>query len=88
MRPRDLVSALVAALLAGVFSAKAASWEAALGSMPLPPGTRILTRSNCVPLMLDAFQSNDVVKALVFMPGATDEFYMFHRATARLTNAA
>jgi hypothetical protein len=29
-----------------------------------------------------------VVKALVFMPGATDEFYMFRRAQATLTNKA
>jgi hypothetical protein len=37
--------------------------------------------------MLDAFRSNDVVKALVFLPGATDEFYHFRRARAVLTNA-
>jgi hypothetical protein len=36
--------------------------------------------------MLGAFGSNDVVKGLVFMPGATDEFYMFRRARASLTN--
>jgi hypothetical protein len=36
--------------------------------------------------MLPAFQSNAVVKALIFMPGATDEFYFFRRAKARLTN--
>ena len=36
--------------------------------------------------MLRAFQSNQVVKALIFMPGATDEFYMFRRAKAELTN--
>jgi hypothetical protein len=36
--------------------------------------------------MLRAFQSNSLVKALIFMPGATDEFYMFHRARAELTN--
>src|SRR5258708_5671761 len=47
-----------------------------------------LNRTNCVDLMLKAFQSNDVVKALIFMPGATDEFYMFHRAKAQLTNDA
>src|SRR5262249_39955525 len=41
---------------------------------------------NCVETMLSAFRSNDVVKALVFMPGATDELYMFHRANAALTN--
>jgi hypothetical protein len=38
--------------------------------------------------MLRAFQSNDTVKALIFMPGATDEFYMFHRANAKLANAS
>ena len=37
--------------------------------------------------MLDAFQSNAVVKALIFMPGATDELYFFRRAHAKLTNA-
>jgi hypothetical protein len=41
-----------------------------------------------VEVMLKAFQSNDVVKALIFMPGATDEFYMFKRARTRLTNAS
>ena len=34
--------------------------------------------------MLAAFESNSVVKALIFMPGATDEFYMFRRAKALL----
>ena len=37
--------------------------------------------------MLNAFQSNGVVKALIFMPGATDELYFFRRAHATLTNA-
>jgi len=37
--------------------------------------------------MLNAFQSNAVVKALIFMPGATDELYFFRRAHAKLTNA-
>ena len=46
-----------------------------------------LNRTNCVPLMLDAFQSNGVVKALIFMPGATDELFFFRRAHATLTNA-
>ncbi|PWU19410.1 MAG: hypothetical protein C5B50_06640 [Verrucomicrobia bacterium] len=36
--------------------------------------------------MLRAFQSNQTVRGLVFMPGATDEFYMFRRAKAGLTN--
>ena len=64
------------------------SWPEALEQMPL--GTRVseLNRSNCVGVMLEAFSSNTVVKALIFMPGATDEFYMFRRARAALTNDA
>ncbi|MGA2866675.1 MAG: hypothetical protein ABSF95_19545 [Verrucomicrobiota bacterium] len=64
------------------------SWAAALSQMPLGTNVTQLDRLNCVPLLLGAFGSNQVVKALVFMPGATDEFYMFRRAKARLTQAA
>jgi len=56
--------------------------------MPIESGVTELSRTNCVEVMLKAFQSNDVVKALIFMPGATDEFYMFKRARAQLTNAS
>jgi hypothetical protein len=38
-------------------------------------------------ILLRAFQSNNIVKALVFMPGATDELYFFRRARADLTNS-
>jgi hypothetical protein len=62
-------------------------WQDALAHMPLGAGTTELGRTNCVPLMLNAFQSNGVVKALIFMPGATDELYFFRRAHATLTNA-
>ena len=62
------------------------SWPAALARMPLGANVTQLNRTNCVGILLRAFQSNDVVKALVFMPGATDEFYFFRRAKADLTN--
>ncbi len=62
-------------------------WQNALSRMPLGADVTELNRTNCVPLMLDAFQSNGVVKALIFMPGATDELYFFRRAHATLTNA-
>ena len=65
-------------------------WQDALARMPLgvpQSGVIELNRTNCVPLMLDAFQSNGVVKALIFMPGATDELCFFRRAHATLTNA-
>src|ERR1019366_7787575 len=72
-------------LLQFVLSA-AETWPAALGRMPLGTNVTKLNRSNCVGIMLRAFQSNNVVKALVFMPGATDELYFFRRARADLTN--
>jgi len=55
--------------------------------MPLGTNVTQLNRTNCVGILLRAFQSNDVVKALIFMPGATDEFYFFRRARAELTNS-
>ena len=61
-------------------------WQGALEGMPLGAKVAELNRTNCVAIMLAAFQSNEVVKALIFMPGATDEFYMFRRARANLTN--
>jgi hypothetical protein len=76
-----LLSAPVHGALAGE------PWQDALAKMPLVDPTTELNRTNCVPLMLDAFQSNDVVKALIFMPGSTDELYFFRRAHAALTNA-
>ena len=64
------------------------TWQSALARMPLGANVTRLDRTNCVGVMLSAFGSNDVVKGLVFMPGATDEFYMFHRARATLTSAS
>ncbi|MGO8765209.1 MAG: hypothetical protein ACLQSR_08765 [Limisphaerales bacterium] len=62
-------------------------WQAALSRMPLVAPATELNRTNCVPLLLDSFQSNDTVKALIFMPGATDELYFFRRAHASLAMA-
>jgi hypothetical protein len=63
------------------------NWQTALSKMPLGTNATELNRTNCVPLLLNSFQSNGVVKALIFMPGATDEFYFFQRARATLTNS-
>src|SRR5215472_15022415 len=73
--------------VACVTASASEAWQNALAGMPLKPGVTELSRTNCVAEMLAAFQSNQVVKALIFMPGATDEFYMFRRAMAVLTNA-
>lgn len=63
------------------------SWQQVLSQMPLGSNATELTRTNAIPLMLNAFQSNSVVKALIFMPGAADEFVFLRRAHATLTNA-
>ena len=78
---------LLLLLVASQGASASESWRDALGRMPLGAGATELNRTNCVPLMLDAFRSNDVVKALIFMPGATDELFFFRRARATLTNA-
>ncbi len=89
--PPRLAAALTLAflLLATLtFSTLAAEpWETALARMPLATGTRELNGTNFGPTLLDAFQSNVVVKALVLMPGAIDEFYFFRRARAQLPSA-
>src|ERR1700758_1614887 len=61
-------------------------WQDALSRMPLGAHITELNRTNCVPLILNAFQSNSVVKAIIFMPGATDELYFFKRARATLSS--
>jgi len=74
--------------LAAIALRAAEPWESALDQMPLGGPVLQLNRTNCVELMLSAFRSNQVVKALIFMPGATDEFYMFRRARASLTQTS
>ena len=63
------------------------SWPAALSRMPLGGQVGDLTRTNCVDVLWRAFQSNDVVKALILMPGATDTWYMFEPKHAFMTNS-
>jgi hypothetical protein len=77
---------LVVCLLQSALST-AETWPEALARMPLAAKVTELNRTNCAGVLLGAFQSNNVVKALVFMPGATDEFYFFRRARAELTNS-
>jgi hypothetical protein len=75
---------VVAGLCASAFADE--NWQQALSQMPLNTNAKNLTRTNCIPLMLNAFQSNSVVKALIFLPGAADEFVFLRRAHASLTN--
>lgn len=64
----------------------AQTWQDELAKMPLLDNPPELNRHNCVKIMLGSFQRDPLVKALIFMPGATDEFYFFRRARAKLTN--
>jgi hypothetical protein len=59
-------------------------WQVAVAKMPLRTNVTELTKTNCVSLMLNAFQQDDVVKGLVFMPGSTDELYFFNRVYAQI----
>lgn len=68
-------------------AAAAESWPAALTRMPLGAAGAVLNQTNCAQLLLGGFQSNATVKALIFMPGATDELFFFRRVQATLSNA-
>jgi hypothetical protein len=83
---RLLVCFVFGALVAT--GARGAGWADAVAKMPLAQAVPELNRTNAVALMLGAFRENDTVKALIFMPGATDELYFFDRDLAKLTNAA
>jgi hypothetical protein len=87
---RQQLAALAGLFLLGlvVTHAAASSWQDEFAKMPLPQKVSELNETNCVNVMLPALQRNPAVKALIFMPGATDEFYFFHRARATLTNQA
>jgi hypothetical protein len=83
-RKRGLLGAVVFSALFLARAQELPSWPMALSRMPLTSPVAELNRTNAVGLMLSSFQSNEVVKALIFLPGATDEFYMFRRARADL----
>ena len=80
---KTLLLALIASISLPVLAGQ--DWQAALSRMPIGAHITELNRTNCVPVILNAFQSNSVVKAIIFMPGATDELYFFKRARATLS---
>ena len=55
--------------------------------MPLSRPVTAITRSNCLDILLNSFRSNDVVKALIFMPGATDAWFIPHWSEVELADA-
>ncbi|MGP8201388.1 MAG: hypothetical protein ACLQU4_18005 [Limisphaerales bacterium] len=82
------VAALAGLLAAAGPLAAQTTWQEEFAKMPLTEKVSELNRHNCVKVMLASFQRNPAVKALIFMPGATDEFYFFRRARAALTKSA
>lgn len=73
----------IVAAVSAVFAATAGHalepWQEALERMPLPAAAAPLSRSNCIPVLLGAFQSNAVVQGLVVLPGVSDDFYLLNR---------
>ncbi len=85
MKTALAIFVLIAAISATAFAGD--NWQQALSQMPLGTSATELNRTNAIPLMLNAFQPSTVVKALIFMPGAADEFVFLRRAHVTLTNA-
>ena len=75
-------------LLAGWFwgssLAAQSNWSGALRAMPWPTPAPPLEREHAMSVMLQAFRSNDVVKALIFLPGVADDFYLVNRGQPKL----
>lgn len=63
------------------------SWTEALSRMPLGTNVSLLNHTNCAQVVLGGFRSNATAKALIFMPGATDELYFFKRVQVGVTNS-
>ena len=85
MREHICLVGLVASMLFPT-SGPAQDWARALERMPLATNVTFLTRTNCAQALFQALTADSVVKAIVFMPGATDELYFFRRVNAQLTN--
>ena len=52
--------------------------------MPLPSPAPLLNRDNAVCVLLESFRSNAIVKALVVLPGVSDDFYLVNRDKPKL----
>jgi hypothetical protein len=71
----------LALLLIGLpgFLPAAETWPAALASIPIPAGAGELNRSNFISVVTAAFRARGPARAIVFLPGVTDDFYLVHR---------
>jgi hypothetical protein len=78
---------LVLSFLASLRVSADPTWQTVLSGMPLGTNAFPLNLPGTAGLMLKSFQSNSVVKALVFLPAATDNLYFYKREPVRLTNS-
>lgn len=64
------------------------NWPDAFAAMPLPSPAPRLNRDNAICVILEAFRSNALVKAIVVLPGVSDDFYLVNRDQPPLNLAA
>ena len=76
-------SALTTAFLLVALLPSRADWSQELARMPLPINST-LTRAVFIPLCLKSFRSNELVKAMIFLPGVPDDFYLINRDNSDL----
>ncbi len=62
-------------------------WKTELARMPLSTNRIHFSKAEPAVVILRAFQTNPIVKAIVFLPGATDELYFNDRGSLVFTNA-
>jgi hypothetical protein len=63
------------------------AWEAELNRMPLATNRIHFSKSEPAEIILRALQTSVVVKAIVFLPSATDELYFNDRGSVVFTNS-
>ncbi len=83
---RRAAVALALLLLAVVSRTGAAdqTWQQVLNGMALPSPPPLLNRDNAIDVILNAFQSNGVVKGIVVLPGVVNDFYLINRDQPKL----
>ena len=67
-------------------NARASDWKTECAKMPLRTNELALNLLEGAPCLLASLQPNATVKALLILPGATDELHFFNRGVFRWTN--
>jgi len=82
--PRTLRSlVLLSFVFLSAICSSGQSWESALAQMALTKKGP-LERETVIPVCLESFRSNATVKALLFLPSVSDDFYLINRGKPRL----